>query len=78
MEVAYGVEQESQQQGYATEATLACVAWALAGGRARRARDDAHVAQPLAPRAREVRVPLVRGHEGHAMLGELYEFERRR
>jgi RimJ/RimL family protein N-acetyltransferase len=30
VEVAYGVEQESQQQGYATEATAASVAWALA------------------------------------------------
>ncbi|MCE9572870.1 MAG: GNAT family N-acetyltransferase [Deltaproteobacteria bacterium] len=29
-EVGYGVEEESQGQGYATEATRACVAWALA------------------------------------------------
>jgi len=29
-EVAYGVEEGSQRQGYATEAVTACVAWALA------------------------------------------------
>ncbi len=28
-EVGYGVEEESQSRGYATEATRACVAWAL-------------------------------------------------
>jgi|HubBroStandDraft_6_1064221.scaffolds.fasta_scaffold301072_1 ribosomal-protein-alanine N-acetyltransferase len=29
-EIAYGVEEASQRQGYATEAVTACVAWALA------------------------------------------------
>lgn len=79
VEVAYGVEQESQQQGYATEGTRASVEWALG-------RDDVHVVRATTPswHGPSRRVLEKCGfaptgtRESDAMLGELLEFERRR
>ena len=79
VEVAYGVEQESQQQGYATEATRASVVWALA-------HEGVHVVRAMTPSwhnpSRRVLekcgFTMVGAQAGHSMVGELYEFERRR
>lgn len=79
VEVAYGVEQESQQQGYATEATRASVVWALA-------HEGVQVVRATTPSwhnpSRRVLekcgFTMVGAQEGHSMVGELYEFERRR
>jgi ribosomal-protein-alanine N-acetyltransferase len=78
VEVAYGVEEESQGRGYATEAVGAMVAWALA-------QPAVHVVRATTP---PWHVPSKRVlekcgfsqvgvREGDA-LGELYEYERRR
>jgi RimJ/RimL family protein N-acetyltransferase len=79
VEVAYGVEQESQQQGYATEGTLASVEWALAhpGVRCVRATTPSwHTPSRRVLEKCGFRLAGVR--ESEAMLGELYEFERAR
>ncbi len=79
VEVAYGVEQESQQQGYATEGTLASVEWALAhpGVRAVRATTPSwHTPSRRVLEKCGFRLAGVR--ESEAMLGELLEFERGR
>jgi RimJ/RimL family protein N-acetyltransferase len=77
VEVAYGVEEDSQRQGYATEATRACVEWALEqwGVRAVRAATPPwHVASQ---RVLE-RCGLRRVGDRDSPLGELWEYERRR
>jgi len=76
-EVGYGVEEASQGQGYATEATRACVEWALAqpGVRAVTAttlpwhRASLRVIEKLGMRFIETRV--------HELLGELQVWELR-
>lgn len=75
-EVAYGVEEESQRQGYATEATRASVEWALAepGCTAVRA---ATPPWHLASQKVLERCGLVRVGERESPLGELWEYERR-
>jgi ribosomal-protein-alanine N-acetyltransferase len=77
-EIAYGIEDGSQGQGYATEAVAACLAWAL---------DEEGI---LAVQAAtfDWHVPSLRviGHVGmtrvgtreHDTMGELVVFERRR
>jgi [ribosomal protein S5]-alanine N-acetyltransferase len=78
VELAYGVEQESQQQGYATEAARASVAWALgqAGVRVVRATTPSwHT--PSRRVLEKCGFAMVGAHESEAMLGELYEFELR-
>ena len=77
-EIAYGVEEGSQGQGYATEAVAASVAWAL--------REDGVLAVQAAtfdwhvPSLRVIgKVGMVRvGTRDHDTMGELVVFERRR
>jgi [ribosomal protein S5]-alanine N-acetyltransferase len=78
VEVAYGVEHESQQQGYATEATRAAVAWALEhpGVVVVRATTPSwHM--PSRRVLEKCGFALVGTRDSEAMLGELHEFERR-
>lgn len=77
VEVAYGVEEESQRQGYATEATRASVDWALTESRVtvvRAATPPWHVASQKVLE----RCGLVRVGERESPLGDLWEYERRR
>jgi ribosomal-protein-alanine N-acetyltransferase len=77
VEVAYGVEEESQRQGYATEATKVSVDWALAHdgvSAVRAATPTWHVASQKVLE----RCGLVRVGERESPLGELWEYERRR
>lgn len=79
VEVAYGVEQDSQLQGYATEATRASVEWALADESVRVVRATTpswH--QPSRRVLEKCGFRLVGSHDSEAMLGELLEFERGR
>ena len=77
-EVGYGVEDRWQQKGFATEATRACVGWALEqeGIVAVTATTPPwhHASIRVLERSGLVRV----GSEGHEMLGEVLRFERRR
>jgi RimJ/RimL family protein N-acetyltransferase len=76
VEVAYGVEQESQQQGYATEATSASVAWALAEPRVRVVQATTpswHVASRRV--LEKCGFKLVGSREGE-LIGELLEYAR--
>jgi [ribosomal protein S5]-alanine N-acetyltransferase len=77
-EIGYGVEESWQRQGYATEATCACVEWALA-------QEDVHCVTATTPpwHTASIRVleksGLVRiAVEEHDALGEVLRFERRR
>lgn len=79
VEVAYGVEQESQREGYATEGTRTSVEWALAqdGVRLVRATTPSwHV--PSRRVLEKCGFRLVGSHDSEAMLGELLEYERPR
>jgi [ribosomal protein S5]-alanine N-acetyltransferase len=78
VEVAYGVEEESQGRGYATEAVRASVLWALSF-------DSVNVVRATTPPwhipSRRVLEKCGFQHIGERegdMLGELLEFERRR
>ena len=77
-EVGYGVEQDSRGQGVATEATVACVEWALQepGIRAVQATTFPWHLASLAV-IRKLRMELMTTRE-HDTLGELLVFERRR
>jgi [ribosomal protein S5]-alanine N-acetyltransferase len=78
VEVAYGVEQESQQKGYATEATRASVEWALACPDVRLVRATTPSWHATSRRVLEKCGFTHAGtRESDAMLGELLEFERR-
>ena len=77
VEVGYGVEQESQRQGYATEGTRAAVEWALC-------QPDVRVIRACTPswhvasrRVLERCGMQLTGSHDHEMLGELLEYERR-
>jgi ribosomal-protein-alanine N-acetyltransferase len=76
-EIAYGVEEGSQRQGYATEAVTACVDWALGqpGVRAVQATTFAwhHPSLRVIANVGMVRV----GEREHETLGEMIVFERR-
>lgn len=78
VEVAYGVEQDSQQLGYATEGTGACVEWALAqpGVLAVRAATPTWHASSRRVLEKCGFTPIG-SRESESMLGELLEFERR-
>lgn len=79
VEVAYGVEQESQQQGYATEGTLVSVEWALAQPAVRLVRATTPTWHASSRRVLEkCGFRLTGSRESESMLGELLEFERRR
>ena len=77
-EVGYGIEDASRGQGLATEATLACVEWALA--------EPGIVAvQATTFPWHQASLGVIRkcgmaqcGIRDHAIFGELYVFERRR
>ncbi|APR80927.1 acetyltransferase [Minicystis rosea] len=79
IEVAYGVEQDSQQLGYATEGTRVSVEWALTqeGVSLIRATTPSwHM--PSRRVLEKCGFSLVGSHESESMLGELLEFERPR
>jgi [ribosomal protein S5]-alanine N-acetyltransferase len=76
-EIAYGVEEASQGQGYATEAVAACVAWALV-------QQGVYAVQAAtfawhAPSVRVIdKVGMTRvGTRDHETMGELVVFEKR-
>ncbi len=77
VEVAYGVEEDSQRKGYATEATRASVEWALA-------EEGVHAVRAATPpwhlASQKVleRCGLKRIGERESPLGELWEYERLR
>ena len=78
VEVAYGVEQDSQQQGYATEGTRISVEWALAHPGVRAVRATTPTWHTSSRRVLEkCGFVQIGSHESEAMLGELLEFERR-
>jgi RimJ/RimL family protein N-acetyltransferase len=77
VEVAYGVEEDSQRQGYATEATRASVEWALIQPGVevvRAATPPWHVASQKVLE----RCGLARVGDRESPLGDLWEYERRR
>lgn len=78
LEIAYGVEEESQGRGYATEAVSASVTWAFSHPNARVVRATTppwHV--PSRRVLEKCGFEQIGVREGDA-LGELLEFERRR
>ncbi len=77
-EIAYGIADGARGQGYAVEATSACVAWALAepGIVAVQATTFPWHAASLGVIRRLGMVPV--GRREHDVLGELLVFERRR
>jgi len=77
VEVAYGVEEDSQRQGYATEGTRASVVWALEQPgvlAVRAATPPWHFASQKVLE----RCGLARVGERESPLGELWEYELRR
>ena len=77
VEVAYGVEEDSQGKGYATEATRVSVEWALSEAGV----DVVTAATPpwhLASQKVLERCGMVRVGERESPLGELFEYARRR
>jgi [ribosomal protein S5]-alanine N-acetyltransferase len=79
VEVAYGVEQDSQQQGYATEATRVSVEWALAQPGVRAVRATTPTWHTSSRRVLEkCGFRQVGSRESESLLGELLEFERAR
>jgi len=77
VEVAYGVEEDSQCQGYATEATRVSVDWALAHDGVTAVRAATPPWHFASQKVLE-RCGLVRVGERESPLGELWEYERRR
>lgn len=78
VEVAYGVEEESQGRGYATEAVGASVAWAFAHPSVRVVRATTPPWHLPSKRVLEKCGFAQVGTREGDMLGELLEFERRR
>ncbi|HEY6464210.1 MAG TPA: GNAT family protein [Polyangiaceae bacterium] len=77
-EIAYGVEEASQGQGYATEAVRTCVAWALEQEGARAVQAATFAWHTPSLRVIE-KVGMVRvGTRDHETMGEMVVFERRR
>ncbi len=77
VEVAYGVEEESQRKGYATEATLASVEWALQQDHVRFVRAATPPWHIASQRVLE-RCGLCRMGTRDSCLGEIWEYERKR
>ena len=76
-EIAYGVEEASQGQGYATEAVRTCVEWALEQGAL--AVQATTFAWHQASLRVIANVGMVRvGQREHETMGEMLVFERRR
>lgn len=76
VEVAYGVEEDSQRCGYGTEATRASVEWALAQGEVRVVRAATPPWHIASQKVLE-RCGLVRVGTRDSPLGEVLEYERR-
>jgi ribosomal-protein-alanine N-acetyltransferase len=76
VEVAYGIEEESQRFGYGTEATLASVEWALSEPHVRAVRAATPPWHVASQKVLE-RCGMVRIGERESALGELWEYERR-
>lgn len=76
VEIAYGIEEGSQGQGYATEATLACVEWAFAQPKVRIVRATTPTWHMASRRVLEKIGMRHVGTTDHEMLGELMEWER--
>lgn len=77
VEVGYGVEQDLQRQGYATEGTRAAVEWALTQPRVTAVRACTPSWHLASRRVLERCGMLLAGSHDHDMLGELLEYERR-
>lgn len=76
VEVAYGIEESSQGQGYATEATLACIEWAFSQPHVRLIRATTPTWHLASRRVLEKVGMSHVGRSDHEMLGELMEWER--
>ncbi|WP_245678325.1 GNAT family N-acetyltransferase [Chondromyces crocatus] len=76
VEVAYGVEHESQQQGFATEATEASVLWALQQPGVRLVKATTPTWHTASRRVLEKCGFCVVGSREGDLVGELLEFER--
>jgi ribosomal-protein-alanine N-acetyltransferase len=76
VEVAYGVEEDSQRRGYATEATRASVEWALAEGCARIVRAATPPWHFASQKVLE-RCGMKRCGTRDSPLGDIWEYERR-
>jgi [ribosomal protein S5]-alanine N-acetyltransferase len=77
VEVGYGVEQDLQRQGYATEGTRAAVEWALTMGQVNAVRACTPSWHLASRRVLERCGMALAGSHDHDMLGELLEYERR-
>jgi ribosomal-protein-alanine N-acetyltransferase len=76
VEIAYGVEQASQSMGYATEATRACVEWALEQPGVSAVRATTPPWHTASRRVLEKVGFVIVGTREHELLGELLGFER--
>lgn len=76
VEVAYGIEESSQGQGYATEATLVCIEWAFSQPNVRLVRATTPTWHIASRRVLEKVGMQYVGRSDHEMLGELMEWER--
>ncbi|MDB4970595.1 MAG: acetyltransferase, family [Myxococcales bacterium] len=77
-EVGYGVELESQGRGFATEATRACVDWALAQPECVAVTATTFPWHKASLRVIEKLGMTQAGSREHDLLGELFVFEKRR
>lgn len=77
VEVGYGVEQDLQRQGYATEGTRAAVEWALSESSVNVVRACTPSWHLASRRVLERCGMFLAGSHDHDMLGELLEYERR-
>jgi RimJ/RimL family protein N-acetyltransferase len=75
VEIAYGVEQDAQGLGYATEATRACVDWALARPEVRAVRATTPPWHAASRRVLDKLGMKVVGTREHELLGDLLEYE---
>jgi ribosomal-protein-alanine N-acetyltransferase len=78
VEMAYGIESESQGQGYATEATSACLSWALAQPDVRVVRATTPPFHAASRRVLEKIGMRLVGFDDHDLFGELCRYERAR
>jgi [ribosomal protein S5]-alanine N-acetyltransferase len=77
VEVAYGVEEDSQLRGYATEAVRASVEWALCDPRVRVVRATTPPWHMASRRVLEKVGMRATGTREHELLGDLLEYERK-
>jgi RimJ/RimL family protein N-acetyltransferase len=75
-EIAYGVEEGSQGQGYATEAVTACVAWALAQEGVHAVRAATFAWHQPSVRILQASGMIHVGAREHETMGEMAIFER--